>query len=127
MEVRWRIDRSTGRAVAACLLSMTVAVSTGGCDSGSDRSVEAFCTTITSEKARILEQFEATSSAGQGDEGLEVLVGLVVSIQGLGELRTYTRKWTQATQRFRRGGMAKASWPWTRGVPRIRTPGPTRG
>ena len=77
-----------GLAIASALVVLSIA----GCDGGSDRSVEAFCSTITSEKARILEQFDETSSMGQGDDGLEVLAGLAASIQGLGELRTYTRK-----------------------------------
>jgi hypothetical protein len=63
------------------------------CAGGNDeRSVEAFCSMIRSEKERILDQFETTSSAGDGDEFAEVLAGLGASIQGIGELRTYTRK-----------------------------------
>lgn len=64
-----------------------------GCSGGDERrSVETFCSTIRSEKERILAQFEGTSSAGDGDDLAEVLAGLGASIQGLGELRTYTRK-----------------------------------
>lgn len=74
------------------IVTVTLIASIVGCSESSDRSVDAFCSIIASEKARILEQFDQTASAGRGDETLEVLAGLAASVQGLGELRTYTRK-----------------------------------
>ena len=56
-----------------------------------DRSVESFCSTMRSEKARILEQLEGVQAAAESsdDEFAGVLLGLGGSMQALGELRTY--------------------------------------
>lgn len=60
-------------------------------DDGSERSVEAFCSTMRSEKKRILTQLESTSGSSS-DDLAGVLAGLGASVQAIGELRTYFRK-----------------------------------
>lgn len=77
-----------GAIAAALLLAVGVIVS---CSNGSERSVEAFCSTLRSEKARILDQFES-ASAPSGDGFADALSGLGASVQAMGELRTYFRK-----------------------------------
>jgi hypothetical protein len=59
---------------------------------GAERSTEAFCETLSSEKQRILEQFEVASQPKSGDQFLELIGGLGASVQALGELRTYFDK-----------------------------------
>ena len=73
---------------------VVVAVVPAGCGGESTRSTEAFCATMRSEKARILDQFNSTVAAGEnsGDEFLGVISGLGASLQALGELRTYFAK-----------------------------------
>jgi len=82
---------AAGRYVVRGVIFVGVLVGSA-CTGDGERSVEAFCSMIKSEKERILDQFDASSSAGDGDEFGEVLAGLGASIQGIGELRTYTRK-----------------------------------
>lgn len=71
-----------------------VAPITLGCGAGSERSVEAFCETLRSEKQRILEQFDTTTQVGQasGDEFIALVAALGGSLQALGEIETYATK-----------------------------------
>ncbi len=64
------------------------------CSNGPERSVDSFCSTMRSEKARILEQLEGAQAAASAsdDEFAGVLLGLGGSLQALGELRTYFAK-----------------------------------
>ena len=59
---------------------------------GTDRPVGAFCSTLESEQARILEQFESTSAAGGDDDFASMFASLGASVQAMGELRTYFTK-----------------------------------
>ena len=65
-----------------------------GCSSGPERSAEAFCSTLRSEKERILGQLSDGQAAAeaQDDELVGMLTGLGASVQALGELRTYFGK-----------------------------------
>lgn len=85
-----RVSRRAGVATVAALL----VVGTVGCSSSPERSTEAFCSTMKSEQARILAQFNATVDAGKAsNDGMtQALMGLGASIQALGELRTYFHK-----------------------------------
>ena len=68
-----------------------IAVGPVGCGRESERSAEAFCVTMRSEKARILDRFNSTVAAGGGGF-LAVIAGLGALIQALEELRTYFAK-----------------------------------
>jgi hypothetical protein len=70
--------------VAAC------AVLASAC--GTERSAEAFCSTLREEKQRILDQFNAGANPDTEDELLKMLSGLGASVQAMGELRTYFNK-----------------------------------
>ncbi len=80
--------------LASLGMAILVAVIPAGCGEESHRSAEAFCATMRSEQARILDQLNSTVSAGKnsGDEFLAAISGVGASIQALGELRTYFAK-----------------------------------
>lgn len=84
--------RMAGMASLSAFAVVTVVPS--GCRGESQRSTEAFCTTMRSEKARILDQFNSNVATGEnsGDESVAVISGLGASLQALGELRTYFAK-----------------------------------
>ena len=75
------------------LLTLALSVCTASCSDGT-RSPAAFCSTMRSEKRRILEQFESIQDAGEqsGDALVVVIAQLGGSIQAYGELRTYFAK-----------------------------------
>jgi len=75
-------------SIAAAAVGGFAAVS---CSSGPERSVESFCTTLRSEKERILAQIDQGSAAAeaQSDELASGMMSLGVTLQALGELRTY--------------------------------------
>jgi hypothetical protein len=77
------MSAASGLAAAALLL--------GGCG-GPMRSAAAFCSTLHSEKQRILAEFNASANSGSSDQLVQVLSGLGASLQALGELRTYFHK-----------------------------------
>ena len=86
-------SRSERRSrLSAAFLIGVLAIS--GCDSTTGRSVGAFCTTLHSEKQRILNQLNRNVGAAKatGDGLLQALGGLGASIQAIGELRIYFRK-----------------------------------
>ena len=78
--------------VIACIA--TVSPLAAACSSGPERSVESFCSTMRSEKARILDQLKdaQNATAAGNDQLASVLLGLGGSIQAIGELRTYFAK-----------------------------------
>ena len=67
---------------------------TGATGCGDDRSAEAFCDTMKSEKARILTGMQASEDAADAnpDELAGMFGRLAGSLQGIGELRTYFAK-----------------------------------
>ena len=83
-----RIELSRFSCLAATALAGLALAACGG----SERSTEAFCDTLASEKQRILSQFEANSNPATDDELVTTLAGLGASVQALGELRTYFEK-----------------------------------
>jgi hypothetical protein len=85
--------RSVRRRWLAALLPVALcAVVLAGCGDG--RSEEAFCSTLHSEKERILDQLQGTAAAADasGDDFAKALMGLGASVQAIGELRTYFEK-----------------------------------
>lgn len=88
-----RVHGINTRGFAAVSVSVGLFAGLVGCSGGGDeRSAEAFCSTMKSEKQRILAQFEATSSAGSPESLEGALAGAGASIQALGELRTYLHR-----------------------------------
>jgi hypothetical protein len=73
------------------IMATTGALLFAGCG-GQTRSTAAFCSTLHSEKQRILAQFNATSQSGSSGQLVQALSGLGASLQALGELRTYFHK-----------------------------------
>lgn len=56
------------------------------------RSAANFCKTMASEQKRILAQMKQTSEVGEGDEFAKAMMGMVASVQALGELQVYFAK-----------------------------------
>jgi len=58
------------------------------------RSTEAFCKTMISEQKRIVDQLNLTAGGadGTGDDFAKALLGVMASVQAIGELNTYFRK-----------------------------------
>jgi hypothetical protein len=82
---------SRQRWVAIVVLA-ALALATVGC--GDDRSVESFCSTMRSEKERILGKLGNVKDAAaqSGDDFTAGLITLGGSLSVLGELRTYFAK-----------------------------------
>jgi hypothetical protein len=78
-----------GIITPAMLASLTFLLA--GCG-GQTRSAAAFCSTLHSEKQRILAEFNASSHPNSSDQLVQVLSGFGASLQALGELRTYFHK-----------------------------------
>ena len=76
---------------SACTALVGAALLLGGCG-GQTRSAAAFCSTLHSEKRRILAEFNASSHSGSPDQLVQAVSGLGASLQALGELRTYFHK-----------------------------------
>jgi hypothetical protein len=85
---------AAARSTRLALILVIAAGPMVACSGEPDRSVESFCSTMRSEKARILEQLEGVQAAAESsdDEFAGVLLGLGGSMQALGELRTYFAK-----------------------------------
>lgn len=85
-KMRWcRFGASASTALVGAALLV------GGCG-GQTRSVAAFCSTLHSEKQRILAEFNSTAHSVSSDQLVQALSGLGASLQALGELRTYFHK-----------------------------------
>lgn len=77
------------RAIAATAI-IGVAVAAGACGGDNQgRSVEAFCTTMKSEKQRILDQFDAGTYPADSGSIADILAGPAATVQAFGELRSY--------------------------------------
>jgi uncharacterized lipoprotein YehR (DUF1307 family) len=78
---------NSGARLLALVGAVSLTASLAGCgDHAPTRSVEKFCSTYSSEKAKFQKQYSSIGSGGSHESGAKVLTDLILGFQSLGDV-----------------------------------------